>query len=440
MTEVPKIVYDRLRAARPDRALPERAHPDADLLTAFAEQTLSATERDGVFEHLALCGDCREVIALALPAADIAATPIASDAAAGRTTRIPARAERSWPKFGWPSLRWAALAAGVAVVASVLLVRPGKLNQAMLPSAKRLVATTAPPAASGAQIASPSVPSSPMPIAPSPMDQLAASAKSDEAPPKPEMQLSRKLKAGPIPPPPHGAESAMLLADNKKESAKAGRLSAAPSAGAFAFDASSRRGATETVEVAAAPPAETPEPSAGGVLMARSDAPAIEKAKPALQSAEAQSTDADERQKTETAVGSGLAKSQGRNAMSAAKLAPTASQTLSPHNVTWTITRGVLQRSLDSGQSWQDALRPGHSLLCYASRDEDIWTGGEAGTLFHSANHGVTWVQVQPSTKAGQLSSDITHIGVSNPAEIVVSASNNEIWRSADGGKTWEKK
>jgi photosystem II stability/assembly factor-like uncharacterized protein len=126
--------------------------------------------------------------------------------------------------------------------------------------------------------------------------------------------------------------------------------------------------------------------------------------------------------------------------MSAAKLAPTASQTLSPHNVTWTITRGVLQRSLDSGQSWQDALRPGHSLLCYASRDEDIWTGGEAGTLFHSANHGVTWVQVQPSTKAGHLSSDITHIGVSNPAEIVVSASNNEIWRSADGGKTWEKK
>jgi hypothetical protein len=183
MTEVPKIVYDRLRAARPDRALPLRAlaHPDADLLTAFAEQTLSATERDGMFEHLALCGDCREVIALALPAADIAATPIAAEAEAGRATRIPAKAERSWPKFGWPSLRWAALAAGVAVVASVLLVRPGKLNQAMLPSAKRQVATTAPPAASGAQIASSSVPSSPMPIAPSPMDQLAASAKSDEA-------------------------------------------------------------------------------------------------------------------------------------------------------------------------------------------------------------------------------------------------------------------
>jgi hypothetical protein len=75
MAEVPKIVYDRLRAARPvpDRPLaepgaPEQSHPDADLLTAFAEQALSATERDGVLDHLALCGDCREVIALALPA------------------------------------------------------------------------------------------------------------------------------------------------------------------------------------------------------------------------------------------------------------------------------------------------------------------------------------------------------------------------------------
>src|SRR5208282_1428090 len=150
MTEVPKIVYDRLRAARPeralpDRALPERTHPDADLLTAFAEQALAATERDGVLEHLAFCGDCREVIALALPAADIVAAPIATETAV-RATPVPAKSERNFlTAFAWPSLRWAALAAGVAVVASVLLVHPGKLNKATLPSVNRQVATTAPP-------------------------------------------------------------------------------------------------------------------------------------------------------------------------------------------------------------------------------------------------------------------------------------------------------
>ena len=91
MTEVPKIVYDRLRAARSRRALseetaPEPAHPDADLLTAFAEQALSATERDDVLEHLALCKDCREAIALALPAEDIGAARIADKTEEVRAT------------------------------------------------------------------------------------------------------------------------------------------------------------------------------------------------------------------------------------------------------------------------------------------------------------------------------------------------------------------
>src|SRR6202022_4837587 len=47
--------------------------------------------------------------------------------------------------FAWPTLRWAALAAGVAVAAAVLLVHPGKLNQATLPSVNPQVATSAQP-------------------------------------------------------------------------------------------------------------------------------------------------------------------------------------------------------------------------------------------------------------------------------------------------------
>ena len=437
MTEVPKIVYHRLRAALPERAAPERAlgeqaaservHPDADLLTAFAEQALSVTERDGVLEHLALCGDCREVIALALPAADIVAAPIATETEAVRATPIPAKVQRNWltsPKFA-PSLRWAALAAGVAVVASVLLVHPGKLNQAMPPSANPQIAATAPPASGP-------------PIASSPMDQSAISAKTDKARPKSELRLSKKLKAGQVATPSHEAEPGILLADNKKDSSQADKLSAAPSAGASAFDASTSRGATETVEVSGAAPAVALAPSAAGSLMARNETPAIEKAKPALQEMEV-----NEQQKTEAAVVPAPARSQARAVMSAAKLASPASQTLA-QNVTWAITGGVLQRSLDSGQSWQNALRADRPLLCYSSHDEDVWVGGQAGTLFHSADGGVTWVQVKPSIKAQQLSSDVTHIDVRGDvrglAQIVVSTRNNEIWSSADGGKTWEKK
>ena len=133
---------------------PELAHPDANLLTAFAEQALSAAEREGVLAHLALCGDCRDVLALALPAVDIVAAPIAAEGDAVQATAAPTKEERSrlaasgfvWPKFAWPSLRWAALAAGIVVVASVFLLRPGKLNQAMLPSANPQLAASAQPA------------------------------------------------------------------------------------------------------------------------------------------------------------------------------------------------------------------------------------------------------------------------------------------------------
>src|SRR6266851_417980 len=112
MTEVPKIVYDRLRAASP-----ERTHPDADLLTAFAEQALSATERDGVLQHLALCGDCREAVTLSLPAADMV-RPQTADEDGARTTVSRAESHASHKlSFAWPTLRWAALAAGVVVAA-----------------------------------------------------------------------------------------------------------------------------------------------------------------------------------------------------------------------------------------------------------------------------------------------------------------------------------
>ena len=55
-------------------------HPDADLLTAFSEQLLTGREREGVVEHLARCGDCREVVAFALPAME--------EAAAARPVRV----------------------------------------------------------------------------------------------------------------------------------------------------------------------------------------------------------------------------------------------------------------------------------------------------------------------------------------------------------------
>lgn len=127
MSDAPKIVRDRLRAA-----MPRDGHPDADVLTAFAEQALSGAEREDVVRHLARCGECREVVALRLPPSVDVARPETEGETA--STRQPAGRSLTW--FAWPTLRWAAMAAGVVVVASVLMLRPGKQSDQTVASVK----------------------------------------------------------------------------------------------------------------------------------------------------------------------------------------------------------------------------------------------------------------------------------------------------------------
>src|SRR5215472_3297892 len=64
MMDVPKIVLERLRGSAKFGE-----HPDADLLTAFAEQALGKHERLRVLEHLARCPECRDVVSVAQPEA-----------------------------------------------------------------------------------------------------------------------------------------------------------------------------------------------------------------------------------------------------------------------------------------------------------------------------------------------------------------------------------
>jgi hypothetical protein len=99
MQNIPKIVRQRLQAATP-----AVNHPDADLLTAFAERSLPEAERTVVLEHLARCGDCRDIVALALPAMEPVETATSPSASRWLT---------------WPALRWGFVAAGVVAIASI---------------------------------------------------------------------------------------------------------------------------------------------------------------------------------------------------------------------------------------------------------------------------------------------------------------------------------
>jgi hypothetical protein len=67
-------------------------HPDAEVLSAFADNALSPKEREGVLEHLSACAACREVLFLSLP----------NDSETQKVLTIP----KARPRF---AIRWAAL-------------------------------------------------------------------------------------------------------------------------------------------------------------------------------------------------------------------------------------------------------------------------------------------------------------------------------------------
>jgi hypothetical protein len=158
MTDLPKVVSARLKAAGTIDTPVAASHPDAEMLAAFAEQALSVSEREQMLGHLALCVGCREVIALSLPNEAVADSyalqtdvPDEVQSREGRSefaeTLPPVAAGKNW-WFGFarPNLGWGALAAGVAVAASMLVLHPLQQRQTTETASKQAVVTAQIPA------------------------------------------------------------------------------------------------------------------------------------------------------------------------------------------------------------------------------------------------------------------------------------------------------
>jgi hypothetical protein len=463
MPEVPKIVHDRLRARLPGGAASEAPHPDPDLLTAFAEHSLSAAERERVLEHLARCGDCREVVALSISPVESASQPVAAEenesaVPVASSARPQAAPQRSW--FAWPGLRWAALAAGLIVAGGVLLIHPGK--RTALPEATQQPASVA-PRPEGTIVAKQAVP---------PADNALSSINSEVKPAPRALSRDRELKyAHPAAPPPQKA-----VAREQFETPAADKnFAAGAPTGATAGAAMGARVAGAPTSPAPAPPlpsaSEMVEVTNGSVAVTTEEAriahpesgkevpdlpitgrqvadfKMITKAKAAKTeldepAAVQRSKDLDQQPTADTAAQQQPAASNMKSM--APNLRSNANQMdslqLPQYPVQWAIHENDLQHSIDSGAAWKTVLHSDRPLLCYAASGNEIWVGGKKGDLFHSANSGATWNQVHPSAQEYVLSDDVTHIDLYSPTRIVLTTGNNQSWSTADGGKTWEKK
>jgi hypothetical protein len=109
--------------------------------------------------------------------------------------------------------------------------------------------------------------------------------------------------------------------------------------------------------------------------------------------------------------------------------------------VRWTLSSdGALQRSLDSGKTWQTISVANHvAFRALAANDSDIWVGGAAGALYHSSDAGQHWTQVKPVAGGKPLTADIVSVEFSDPQHGSVRASSHETWVTSDGGVTWHQ-
>jgi hypothetical protein len=425
MEGIPKVVRQRLQAGEEGGDRSRQIHPDAEVLTAFAEHSLAECERAQVFDHVAQCGNCRDILFLAAPQTE----------AIQILQKVPVR---GW--WSWPVLRWGALGACVVIVGAVVTLRHdgGKFNASRQEAAPTIIAKEITPAAPQDSIATRAdirVPEQKISEQQKPSEQRDALAKKISSAIEPARHASSAVPKFPMqfdgPVPPVGKPSTSTgalqgdagnsLASSRVKPLFGARLAKSGNQALTAdkaqeqkdeldylnpddkktASANSPRASSETVEVQGASPMVETESSAVSAAVSPSETSQL--------------------------------KVTGRNV---ADLFPLAS------SLRWMLTSsGALQRSLDQGHTWERVPVANNVIFHALSvQGAEIWVGGPAGALYHSANSGQSWVQIIPTSNGESLSAEITKIEFIGQQNGTVTTSSGENWVTSDGGKSWQKK
>ena len=437
MQKVPQIVRERLKAA-----VSAGPHPEADLLTAFAERSLSDRERAGVLEHLAACGDCREIVALALPPTE-AAVP------------SPVALRRPW--ITWPAFRWAFAAAGVVIVA-VGIVQYQQRSQSR--SQVAMVAREiAPPAVEAEKSQSAPSPAPPAPIAPKQQAEADLGLRASDKKSADQAQHQYVMKA--VRPPASPVVSGGIIVGNQ------------PNFGPKGPNLSQMQQQNQQIAARVQPAAPILTANQVGGSALRLPVP--------QSTGQAGSDDTRNERKAASAAPSAGASAQLFDNYTPAPVgkAKAASPQLPPGEPPiprWGINAsGGLQRSFDGGSTWQDVdvtasmsygdsanhavsmmvpapsrqkiadnkvARKDASLLLFRAvtvNGPDVWAGGSNAVLYHSVDAGTHWIRVLPSSGGIALTGDVIAIQFADALRGSVTTSTGETWITADAGQTWLK-
>jgi hypothetical protein len=455
METVPQIVRERLKAG-----VSVGSHPDADVLTAFAERSLGDRERASVVEHLARCGECRDVVMLALPETE--------------AVDLVARPSRNW-WMTWPAFRWGFATAGVAIVVALGILQFQRRSQTTTSATMAKQSSHLETVATDLESRSASQPATAAPaaerVAPS---SIAMPALAKKESPKllekgrqtlsaqvPVNQLHPRATGGTREGPAMGPRMPMQWQQQQQQTPS--RMQAAsPSLAAKQQSGSSANipPSPQTVEV--------PVQSAAPLINTESATTATQ-----LASAPVPTPPADKA--LDYYASAPVAKSKPATA-----LQPGAAWAAGISAPRWSISStGGLQRSLDQGATWQDVDVNVNSVpaanfvgntttmeaaaarsrakdkasdkksqpteaaplvfRAVAANGPDVWAGGTSAALYHSLDAGHRWARVLPSSGGAVLAGDVVAVQFSDTQHGTVTTSTGEVWGTGDGGQTWQK-
>ena len=356
-------------------------HPDADLLTAFAEDALIDRERTSVLTHLAACPDCRAIVHTAT-----AAQPEPEPEA------LPVRS----PFPTW--LPGVALAASLLVMAASTIVFYRTLHTN--PAPMQTAATTA---------------AQQRPATPTPQISAATNAALAAAPPA-APKHSRTTAHAP-------AASPVL----QTEEARVGTAAPAPPAPVAGSSSSVGLGDLSAQRAQNAPPAEQTQIHAQmqAQITAYRSAMAESKAAP-RSSAPASSTES-----VQVAPSPAFGALRATHPDAGFIPAPTTRPRFRIND------RGQLERSTQPSIWMPVPIASDAHFRVLSISGDDVWAGGDHLRLFHSTDNGLTWTEVQLPATADRTHA-IVHIRSDSPQKITVEDNAGSTWTTTDAGATWQ--
>jgi photosynthesis system II assembly factor YCF48-like protein/putative zinc finger protein len=404
MENLPKLVSERLKTALP------KVHPDPDLLTAFAEHSLKGQERTQVLEHLSACADCRDIVSLAQPQQEDIVAPVVK--------------KSTWVSF--PVLRWGTAAALVVIVGGAVLLRE-QHRFAAAPTVSKIQSQPQPPP----------VPKSDAALYRADKDQVLNDRQEQVVTAKKELKKPAEtrnemvaLSKSNVPGKPQVNDRKVsipadlpLVSANVAASESGAQAAPTVPAPTGKLDAENSQpsasvpSASQSVEVTAAAP------------MITANEVEVSKAKEPLPK-----VDKDSGLPPEAVHSIGARAASTKQAIGGYVVPATSSF---PR---WTISPdGTLQRSIDSGKTWENVVVENQIFRAVATVGADVWAGGSSGLLYHSSDAGQQWTRIKPSAHGTSLTDDIARIEFTDHQHGKLTTTAGKAWSTSDAGQTWKK-